>query len=59
MFDHYMGNCPNYLDNTITKNAWVADHDMVGILYQANIIQDHPSFLKVHDWTNLTWENIM
>ena len=52
LIDHFMSNCPNYIDNIKTKHSCVADHDMVGLLYHANIIQDNPSFLNIHDWSN-------
>ena len=44
-----MSNCPNFIDNIKTKHVCIADPDMEGNVYHANIIQDNISLMSVHD----------
>ena len=58
LVDHFITNCPNYIDNIQTKHNCIADHDSVSCLLHTEILIDRPQFMLKRNWTNLTRDNL-
>ena len=44
LIDHILTNCPEYLDNVLTKSGLISDHKMIVAYYHINEIIDQPKY---------------
>ena len=59
LIDHFVTNCLEHVNNILTKHSFIADHDLVSILYHTDVITDKPQFRLIRNWSQLNRDNLI